>query len=109
VLAGATPRPLPLGARVDLPEWFGKEGRAFAERWNRARRTPKFRNSPVARAAALGSLRSAFAPLVQNVARKAADIATERGLTEEEVLAAMRAQEEMAAAGAPKPPTRTRF
>lgn len=98
VLAGSTPKLVSTFARVELPEWFGPEGRAFADRWNRLRRTPKFHNSLDARHAGLRSLQAAYESLVKQVIEKATAIVEERGVSSEELLALSNAQEEVRAA-----------
>ncbi len=98
VLAGATPKLISPFCRVDLPEWFGEEGRAVAERWNRARRTPKLRRSPEGRQQALRSLLGAGTRLAATVVENARKIVEERGVSAEELAKVAERQREFEAA-----------
>ncbi len=56
VIAGGTVKRISPFTRVDLSQWWGEAGRAFARRWKQARRSLGFSASEGARLAALEAL-----------------------------------------------------
>ncbi|MDP8899634.1 MAG: hypothetical protein M3N33_00480 [Actinomycetota bacterium] len=79
LLASPLLKPIPPFVRVDLPDWWGEEGRRFAGLWNGARKSMGARASREARLRAAAFLGSRQRPVLEAATAAIAREVSERG------------------------------